>query len=220
MHTRLYRSRRLSSTRQKKKHSRQYDPAPSPNTTTGTPSGTPVPPYEGPNIGTFLAPFGKADLLAWMQRHWVAQAQASPDFWGHEFSKHATCFSTFDVPCYGPRYVEHEEVVDFFETAAAFYRGLPTYDWLAAAGIVPSNATTYSLADVQAALAAAFGAVPYLACAGQRFNETAAGQGSGDSGYTALSEVWYCEYFSCHPRSPSSGALRPVWFPGKGRGGG
>lgn len=166
---------------------------PSPNTTTGTATGTPVPPYTGPSIDTFLAPLGKADLLAWMQRYWVAQAQPSPDFWAHEFSKHATCYSTFDVPCYGPAYAAHEEVADFFATAAAFYRGLPTHAWLAAAGIVPSNATTYSLADVQATLAVAFGAVPYLACSGSRFNETAAGLGSSDNGYTSLSEVWYCE---------------------------
>jgi ribonuclease T2 len=43
--------------------SRQYDPIPSPNTTTGTKNGTFVPPYTGPNIGTFLEPFGKEDLL-------------------------------------------------------------------------------------------------------------------------------------------------------------
>lgn len=176
-----------------KQNSRQYDPVPSPNTTTGTPTGTPVPPYTGPSISTFLAPLGRADLLSWMTRYWVAQAQPSADFWAHEFSKHATCYSTFDVPCYGPTYAEHAEVADFFATAAAFYRALPTHAWLAAAGIVPSNTTAYALADVQDVLAAAFGAVPYIACAGERFNETAAGQGSSDSGFTALSEVWYCE---------------------------
>lgn len=34
--------------------SRQYDPIPSPNTTTGTPDGTPVPPYNGKNISFVL----------------------------------------------------------------------------------------------------------------------------------------------------------------------
>lgn len=48
--------------------SRQYDPEPSPNTTTGTSTGTPVLPYNGPNIGTFLEPFGKYDLLAYMNK--------------------------------------------------------------------------------------------------------------------------------------------------------
>jgi ribonuclease T2 len=54
---------------------RQYDPIPSPNTTTGTPAGTPVLPYTGPNIGTFLEPFGKADLLEYMNTYWIAQNQ-------------------------------------------------------------------------------------------------------------------------------------------------
>ncbi len=47
---------------------RQYDPLPAPNTTTGKPDGTPVLPYNGTSIGTFLAPFGKLDLLAWMNK--------------------------------------------------------------------------------------------------------------------------------------------------------
>lgn len=130
-----------------------------------------------------------------MKRYWVAQAQPNPDFWGHEFSKHATCYSTFDVACYGPQYVEHEDVVDFFQTAIAYYRTVPTHKWLAAAGIVPSNTTTYTLSDIQTALTDAFGAVPYLACSGNAYNTTAAGQGSADSGKTALSEVWYCKCF-------------------------
>ena len=121
--------------------SRQYDPFPSPNTTTGTPSGTPVPPYHGPNIGTFLKRFGKFDLLDWMNQFWINQGGPNHDFWGHEFSKHATCYSTFDVPCYGPQYRKHEEVVDFFETAIMYYERLPTWKWLAAKGITPSNTT-------------------------------------------------------------------------------
>ena len=174
--------------------SRQYDPLPSPNTTTGKPDGTPVPAYNGSGIGTFLEPFGKHDLLAYMNKYWIAQAQPNSDFWGHEFSKHATCFSSFDVECYGPQYVEHEEVVDFFETAVAYYQNLPTWGWLSAADIRPSNVSAYSFADIQAALTTGFGAVPYIGCSGPRFNATEAGAGSLDNGYTQLTEVWYCEY--------------------------
>lgn len=54
---------------------RQYDPIPSPNTTTGLPNGTVVPPYNGPHIGTFLEPFGKHDLLEYMNTYWIAQNQ-------------------------------------------------------------------------------------------------------------------------------------------------
>ncbi|KAH6659344.1 ribonuclease T2 family protein [Truncatella angustata] len=171
--------------------SRQYDPIPSPNTTTGKVGGTPVPAYTGPNIGTFLEPFGKFDLLAYMNKYWIAQNQDNAGFWGHEFSKHATCFSSFDVECYGPQYVEHEEVVDFFETALGYYNVLPTWGWLSAKGIRPSNSSYYSLADFQDALTEGFGKLPYIGCSGPRYNATEAGKGSADNGYTVMTEVWY-----------------------------
>lgn len=66
---------------------RQYDPIPSPNTTNGLPNGTFVPPYNGSNIGTFLEPFGRYDLLEYMNTYWIAWQQDNPGFWGHEFSK-------------------------------------------------------------------------------------------------------------------------------------
>ncbi|KAF2253029.1 ribonuclease T2 [Trematosphaeria pertusa] len=179
---------------------RQYDPVPSPNTTDGTPTGTPVPPYTGPNIGTFLEPFGKYDLLEYMNTYWIAQNQDNAGFWGHEFSKHATCFSTFDVACYGPQYVEHEEVVDFFETAIKYYKKFPTFKWLKKAGITPSNSTTYSYAEIRDTLFARHGGVPFIGCSGPRYNTTEAGKNSTDTGYTVLSEVWYYEYVYGRPQ--------------------
>ncbi|KAH8901795.1 ribonuclease T2 family protein [Coniochaeta sp. PMI_546] len=174
--------------------SRQYDPLPFPNTTTGTPSGTTVRPWTGTSIGNFLKPFGKLDLLAFMNKFWIAQNQPNSDFWGHEFSKHATCFSSFDVECYGPEYVQHQDVVDFFETAVAYYQNLPTWGWLRAKDIVPSNKSAFSLTDIQAALTEGFGKTPYILCSGPAYNTTAAGKGSGDQGKTVLSEVWYYHY--------------------------
>ncbi|KAF1983703.1 ribonuclease T2 [Aulographum hederae CBS 113979] len=170
---------------------RQYDPEPSPNTTNGLPSGTPVPPYKGPSIATFLKPFGKFDLLAWMNTYWVNRDGPNADFWGHEFSKHATCFSTFDVPCYGPSYKKHEDVVDFFETAIMYYLRLPTFKWLKQGGVTPSNSTQYTLSDFQGILKGKYGATPYIGCSGPRFNTTEAGKGSSDTGRTEISEVWY-----------------------------
>ncbi|KAI1503907.1 ribonuclease T2 family protein [Biscogniauxia marginata] len=175
--------------------SRQYDPEPYPNTTTGTPSGEPVVPWTGVSIDEFVKPFGKWDLLAYMKKFWTGQSQPSAVLWAHEFSKHATCFSNFDVECYGPLYARapHADVADYFATVVGYYRDLPTWAWLAARGVRPSNATTYSLSDVQGALRrrGAFGRVPYVGCAGPRYNETAAGRGSADAGYTVLVEVWY-----------------------------
>ncbi|KAF2850699.1 ribonuclease T2 [Plenodomus tracheiphilus IPT5] len=179
---------------------RQYDPLPSPNTTNALPNGTLVTPYTGPNIGTFLEPFGRYDLLSYMHTYWIAQAQPNPDFWAHEFSKHATCFSTFNVPCYGPLYREHEEVVEFFETAIRYYQRFPTWEWLGGEGIVPSNSTRYTYGEIRDVLFEKHGGVPFLGCSGPRFNATAAGRNSTDNGYTVLSEVWYYEYAYGRPQ--------------------
>jgi ribonuclease T2 len=175
---------------------RQYDPIPSPNTTNGLPNGTLVAPYNGSNIGTFLEPFGRYDLLEYMNNYWIAFQQDNAGFWGHEFSKHATCFSTFNVPCYGPMYRQHEEVVDFFETAIKYYKRFPTFKWLEEANITPSNKTGYSYSAIRDTLFANHGGIPFIGCNGPRYNATAAGKGSLDNGYTALSEIWYYEYVS------------------------
>ena len=201
---------------------RQFDPIPSPNTTNGLPNGTFVPPYNGSNIGTFLEPFGRYDLLEYMSKslwsatndgsktfimntdssadtYWIAQAQDNPGFWGHEFSKHATCFSSFNTPCYGLLYRQHEEVVDFFETAIYYYKTVPTYKWLADAGIVPSNTTSYSYVDINSALTTEHGAIPYIGCSGPRYNTTDAGKNSTDNGLTTMTEVWYYSHVSSFP---------------------
>ncbi|KAI1147337.1 ribonuclease T2 family protein [Nemania diffusa] len=171
--------------------SRQYDPVPAPNTTTGTATGTPVPPWTGAPISDFIKSFQKYDLLAFMNKYWIGQNQPSWALWAHEFSKHATCFSSFDTECYGPAYTAHAEVPDFFATVVSYYQALPTWRWLAEGGIRPSNATRYSVADIQHALKGKFGKLPYIGCSGPRFNETEAGRGSADNGYTVLSEMWY-----------------------------
>lgn len=125
-----------------------------------------MPPWTGAPIASFLPPFGKLDLLAFMHRYWIAQGQPNTDFWAHEFSKHATCYSTFDVACYGPLYVPHQDVVDFFETVVAYYLTLPTWGWLMARDIKPSNATGYSLGSLQDALREGYGKTPYISCSG------------------------------------------------------
>lgn len=93
-----------------------------------------------------------------------------------QFSKHATCTSTFDIACYGPDYQKNQDVVDFFEAVVRAFKMFPTFDMLAASGIFPSNKTTYSLSQIQTALKAQTGAIPYLGC--------------GSNG-TVLQEVWY-----------------------------
>lgn len=80
--------------------SRQYDPEPYPNTTNGEPDGTPVPAYTGESIDKWFLPYGKGDLLDYMNKYWIGLDQPSWILWAHEYSKHATCFSTFQTECY------------------------------------------------------------------------------------------------------------------------
>ena len=82
-------------------------------------------------------------------------------------------------------------MIDYFETVVNYYRELPTYDWLAAEGIKPSNTTRYSLHDISNALEKHYGAKPYIGCSGQAFKNTEEGKHTDDSGATVLSEVWY-----------------------------
>ncbi|KFA67753.1 hypothetical protein S40285_00961 [Stachybotrys chlorohalonatus IBT 40285] len=171
--------------------SRQIDPHPSPNTTNGLPDGTPVPPYEGESIEGWFEPHGKLDLLEYMYKFWPSRGEPSWILWAHEYAKHATCFSTFQMECYGPQPQELVDLWEYFETTVALFRTLPTFDWFAAADIVPSNTTGYTLSAMHDALTNNFGVVPYVSCSGPRYNETEAGAGSTDNGRTQLVEVWY-----------------------------
>ncbi|KAF7303260.1 HST3 protein [Mycena kentingensis (nom. inval.)] len=163
--------------------SRQYDPTPDASTT--------FPAWTGPGIDTFVEKFGRYEMLDWMNKYWINQGAPNADFWAHEFSKHATCTSTFDVKCYGPNYKQHQEVVDFFDAVIRAFKQYPTFDMLAAFGITPSNSTTYSLSQIQTALQSQTGAVPFLGC----------------KNGTILSEVWY---FSHVFGTESYGTYKPL----------
>ncbi|KFH47797.1 Ribonuclease Trv-like protein [Hapsidospora chrysogenum ATCC 11550] len=171
--------------------SRQYDPEPYPNTTNGEPDGTPVPPYKGEPIDRWFEPNGKTDVLEYMKKRWVGLGQPSWILWAHEYSKHATCFSTFQEECY---------------TTIAYYRTLPSWGWLSAASIRPSNTTAYSLSSIQGALTQGFGELPFVGCGGPKYNETEAGRGSDDNGGTVLNEIWY--YYHVYGASQRNQGVR------------
>ncbi|WRT64480.1 uncharacterized protein IL334_001412 [Kwoniella shivajii] len=182
--------------------SRQYDPVPSPNTTTGKSDGTPVEPWTGGDIITpLLEKYGKYDLLAYMQKYWKSQNSPDWTFWQHEFSKHATCFSTYDVGyentpnCYGSIYENSTEssIIDFLNSVIKNQIQYPTFDWLSEKGILPSNITGYQLNEIQNALTVSSGAEPYLGCYGPTKQ--------------ILSEVWY---YSHSLGRPQDGFLKPI----------
>jgi len=189
---------------------RQYDPHPAPNTTTGTPQGISVPAYGGVTVDTFLAALGKKGkgLLKWMDRFWIAQDQPNTELWAHEFSKHATCFSTFGGSCFSKRDLDrHVDLLEYYAVAVEYFERLPTWKWLAEKGVVPRNSTGYSLGDIQEALKERHGGLPWIGCAGPRWNQTSAGKGSTDAGRTVLTEVWY--YYHVYGRV-QDGKGKPV----------
>ncbi|KAG9248957.1 ribonuclease-like protein T2 [Calycina marina] len=125
------------------------------------------------SIQTILDSFGATDLLSYMNTYWVDIDGDNDSFWEHEWEKHGTCIPTLKPSCYSS-YVAMQEVVDFFQKTVDLFETLPTYTWLANAGITPSSTNTYTSAAIQAALEAGFGQTVSLGC---------------DSG--ALTEVWY-----------------------------
>ncbi|KAL8276342.1 hypothetical protein RQP46_011267 [Phenoliferia psychrophenolica] len=155
--------------------SRQYDPSPSPNTTNGLANGTVVPAWKGETMTDLLKRFGRRDLLSYISGFWVGRGSSSDSLWAHEFSKHATCTSTFDVACYAD-YAQGMEVVDYFQASIRAFKNYPSFSILAAAGVVPSNTTTYTLAALQSAFVSQTGAVPYFGCQGPAGNKTILGE--------------------------------------------
>ncbi|OTA06464.1 hypothetical protein A9Z42_0072310 [Trichoderma parareesei] len=102
--------------------------------------------------------------LDFMKIYWKDYQVNDESFWEHEFGKHGTCISTLEPRCY-PNYEPTEEAVDFFRRATTLFQTLPSYDWLAAAGISPSTTATYTLAGIQDALTAHHGQNVVINCA-------------------------------------------------------
>lgn len=116
----------------------------------------------------------------------------SPGLPEHEYNKHGTCFSAMRSSCMPPPelrsgYVNGKNitaadyaVLAYFQEIVKQFQSHPTYLWLNAAGIVPSNTTTYALSDVQMALKNATGAMPFIGC--------------DDDAKEELTEFWYYNY--------------------------
>ena len=113
-------------------------------------------------------------LLAEMQTYWKDYQGDDESLWEHEFNKHGTCYSTLKPTC-GNLGENNENVYQYFRIAMNLYSKLPTYDWLAEAGIVPTNDKTYTKDEIISALKSKSGAEPYIGC-------------NSDN---AIDEVWY-----------------------------
>ena len=122
------------------------------------------------NIRGTLQAAGATDTLNYMNTYWKDNGGDDESFWEHEWDKHGTCISSLVPTCFN-NYTQTEEVVVFFERTVSLFQTLHTYDWLTAAGIVPSCTTTYTLSAIQTALTNAYGFPVNVNCAGNVFDE-------------------------------------------------
>ncbi|CEJ93907.1 Putative Ribonuclease Trv [[Torrubiella] hemipterigena] len=110
------------------------------------------------------------DTLSYMQTYWKDYKGDDETFWEHEWGKHGTCISTLEPSCYS-NYQTTQEAADFFTRTVGLFKTVPTYSWLAAAGITPSTSKTYSLSTIQDVLTKKHGAAVTLKCKNKVINE-------------------------------------------------
>ncbi|UKZ73556.1 hypothetical protein TrVFT333_001203 [Trichoderma virens FT-333] len=122
------------------------------------------------NITDILTAMGADDTLHYMQTYWKDYQGHDESFWEHEWGKHGTCITTLDPGCYDD-YVPTEEAADFFSRTVSLFKTLPTYQWLADAGITPDGSKSYALEDIQSALSQQHGADVTLGCEGKSLNQ-------------------------------------------------
>ncbi|GJN80464.1 ribonuclease T2-like [Purpureocillium lilacinum] len=122
------------------------------------------------NISDILTANGAGATLDYMQKFWKDYKGDDETFWEHEWGKHGTCISTLAPSCYDG-YKPTEEAAAYFSRTVELFKSLPTYQWLADAGITPSGSKTYALDKIQSVLQAKHGAKVTLGCKGKVLNE-------------------------------------------------
>ncbi|KIP11112.1 hypothetical protein PHLGIDRAFT_64365 [Phlebiopsis gigantea 11061_1 CR5-6] len=123
------------------------------------------------DISSLLTAQGASDTLSYMQKYWVDINGKDETFWEHEWSTHGTCYSTLNTACLPSGSPKGAEAVAFFNTVVGLFKTLPTYEWLAAAGITPSSSKTYTLSAITSALKSASGVTPALDCSSGALNQ-------------------------------------------------
>ncbi|KAJ4398504.1 Ribonuclease T2 precursor (RNase T2) [Didymella pomorum] len=105
------------------------------------------------DISCTLQDRGATDILNYMETYWK-------DYQGKDES----------FCCY-TNYRAEDELIDFLNTTITLFKDLPTYQWLANAGITPSSSKTYTNTAITSALKAKFGATPILTCTSGELNQ-------------------------------------------------
>lgn len=125
-----------------------------------------IPEYTGAQIEAVMQKYDPA-LYAYYGVYFKDLNGNSSDFLEHEYNKHGTCYTTMRPQCQ-PKlpWISQADfaVLNYFRQIAHKFQERPTYDFLAAAGIVPSSTKNYTLAQVQETLKQAHGATPFVGC--------------------------------------------------------
>nr|GAT48684.1 ribonuclease T2 [Mycena chlorophos] len=119
-------------------------------------------------ISTLMTQQGGSATLSLMETFWknLPSDGTDEELWEHEWATHGTCYSTLQVDCLPAGSPKGAEAVAFFETVVKLFQTLPTYEWLADAGITPSSSKTYTLAELNDAVEGAWGFEPAFQCDG------------------------------------------------------
>lgn len=99
-------------------------------------------------------------LMDFMTKHWLSLDSRNANLWAHEWNKHGTCISTLESQCYdrdssasgSSQELADGDVLDYFTHAALLYSTLPTFDFFARHGIVPSYENSYELDHLRQAI--------------------------------------------------------------------
>lgn len=141
--------------------------------------------------------FNDRPLYNKMKQIWVntqnsnVQDGGLETLWEHEYNKHGTCMTTLQPRCYEGNYQQYQTAYDFYRRVVEIWDTLPTYEFLANAGIYPSANQTYSLTDFQEALEQNHGGKVYVGCVLGNI----------------ISEIWYYHHVK---GNVLTGELKPI----------
>ncbi|KAI8920038.1 ribonuclease T2-like protein [Powellomyces hirtus] len=120
--------------------------------------------------------YAPEDLKAEMRRVWMSADGNYNWIWSHEWNKHGTCMSTINPTCF-PTQKPAQDRLAYFAASLALRKRFDLFKIFSAHDIIPSETTTYSFSQFQAALKAEIGFEGALQC-------------TKNNGTAYLREVW------------------------------
>lgn len=117
------------------------------------------------NLGDLLDEQGAHDTRSYLEKYMINNKHQTEQFWEHEWQTHGTCYNTLKPSCLPRGSPRGAEAVAYFQRIVDLFQALPTYEWLASAGITPGT-RTYDLDDVIRAIRDASGVTPAVECTG------------------------------------------------------